>query len=85
MQIGELSDLNKREINMLIDFYFEHKKEFKDLCLFEDFVEQFCNRCDKCNDIICVLDCCKECDVKSEIDRDFECFDRNKEFYVYKI
>lgn len=81
MQIKELKD---NEINLALNYYFTHKKEFKGLCLFEDFVEQYCNRCNKCNRVICVLDMCEECDNGKECDKDFEYFDRNKEYYVYR-
>lgn len=81
MQINELKD---NEINIVLDYYFNHKKEFKGLCLFEDFVEQYCRRCDICNRVICILDMCEECDIEKEYDKDFEYFDRNKEYYVYR-
>ena len=82
MRVREIKD---NEINIVLHYYFQHKKDFIGICLFEDFVEQYCRRCDKCNKVICVLDMCEECDSKKEYDRELECFDRNKEYYVYGI
>lgn len=83
----QIKNLDKKEINRIIDLYLEHKKDFYDykILTIEDFSEQFCHKCDTCGRIVCVLDKCKECDNRKEIDKDWEYFDRNKEHYVYEL
>lgn len=76
--------LDKAEINYVIDSYLRHKREFIDLLTIEDFLQQFCRRCDMCNRVICILDMCEECDVEKG-DNQFQEFELNKEYYVYKI
>ena len=80
----KFNDLNKAEINYIIDSYFEHKCEFIDLLTIEDFLQQFCRRCDTCNKVICIFDMCEECDVEKR-DNEFQEFELNKEYYVYGI
>ena len=77
-------DLNKTEINYVIDSYFEHKHEFIGLLTIEDFLQQFCRRCDTCNRVICILDMCEECDIDRK-ENEFQEFELNKEYYVYGI
>lgn len=79
-----LKDLNKKDLKILIDSYISHKKEFRYGCTIEDFFEQFCNICENCGNLVCILDSCEKCDsYKKEIDEDFELFDIYKEHYVY--
>lgn len=83
----QISNLTKSEINTIIDLYIYHKKDFIDSkrLTIEDFIEQFCHKCDNCGKIICILDMCEECGTKREIDKDLELFDREKEHYVYGL
>lgn len=81
----QICDLSKNDINDILYYYFEHKKDFKTSLYFEDFIEEFCHRCDSCGKVICNLNGCEECDSKKEIDDDWEYFDRNKEHYVYGL
>lgn len=76
--------LTNKDINIVIDLYFKHKKEFYDLITIEDFYEQFCNKCLTCGRIICVLDMCEECDNKKE-ENEFQEFELDKEHYIYNL
>lgn len=82
----QIKDLNKKDINRIIDLYLEHKKEFYDYktLTIEDFSEQFCHRCDTCGRVICILDDCKECD-EEEQENEFWEFELNKERILYDI
>ena len=78
-----IAELKKNDMAIVLEYYDNHKNEFEDNITVEEFIEEFCKRCDTCGKIICVLDMCKECDCIEETDKDFEYFDRNKEYYVY--
>ena len=81
----KFSDLNEKDLRYVIESYIKHKREFIGLCTLEDFLEQYCHRCDTCGRVICILDMCEECDNSYEFDKDFEYFDREKEHYVYGL
>ncbi len=81
----QMKELNKRDMNILIELYIDFKKDFVDMITIEEFMQQYCRRCDNCNDIICILKGCDECKSTKEFDYELEYFDRNKEHYVYGI
>lgn len=81
----KINELNKREINIVIDLYLEHKHEFYEskYLTIEDFYEQCCHRCDKCDNIVYYLDNCEECLVEEE--NEFGEFEANRDYYLYGI
>lgn len=82
----QIKDLDKKDMIRVIELYFEHKKDFyeSELLTIEDFVEQFCYRCDNCGNIICNLD--DVCECEEEINETgFEKFDLYKDTCLYGL
>ena len=79
-----MGNLCKKDLDRVIELYIKHRKDFNGICTIEDFYEQFCHRCDTCNQIICVLDLCEECDVEQN-NNEFQEFELNKEHYLYNM
>jgi len=80
-----LSDLNKKELDIVLDLYIDKRKDFKGLFSFEEFIENHIERCKFCNNIFYSKELCENCDYSKEYDYDFEYFDRNKEHYLYGL
>lgn len=79
-----IKDLDKKDINRVIELYFEYKNEFSELIAIEDFLDQFCHRCDDCGVIICNLGDGCECEEKME-ETGFEKFDLYKDTCLYDL